>query len=193
MNKQEIIDHIMSMGTARLSNRQRVASLFLEHPELVGKLMQILFESKKDLTIRTAYTLEIVCIEDLNCLAPYMDIYVSNLLTIKSGSAIRALSKIASLIAQAYTMNKSSPISMVVKKEHIDQLVEVGFLWLISDHKVAIKVHSMELLYQLGRNSEWIHDELRLIIQKNMSYESCGYQARGKKVLDRINRDNINT
>jgi len=46
----------------------------------------------------------------------------------------------------------------------------------------------MEMLYLFGKNENWIHEELKLIIQQNILNESAAYQARGKKILNWINK-----
>ena len=75
-----------------------------------------------------------------------------------------------------------------MKPAHIEKIIDAGFDWLISDQKVAVKAYSMELLYLFGKNIEWVHEELRLILEQNIIYERCGYKARGKKILSFINK-----
>ena len=191
MDRAELETHLKTMGPATIKNRSRVASLFIDKPAYIGLLLEILFESKKELCIKAAYTLELVCLEDITSLEPHLDIYTSNIQHVTNGSAVRSLSKISSLLAIAYARNYPSTIRNRMNSQHIELFIEAGFDWLISEHKVAIKAHSMELLYQLGLEVDWVHGELKLIIEKNMGYESCGYQARGKKILGLINRSVI--
>ena len=40
---------------------------------------------------------------------------------------------------------------------------------MISDQKVATKAYTMNALYLLGKNYDWVHQELKLIIQQNIT------------------------
>ena len=44
----------------------------------------------------------------------------------------------------------------------------------------------METLYQFGKEFDWVHDELKLIIQQSIMDGSAGYKSRGKKILQRL-------
>ena len=67
-------------------------------------------------------------------------------------------------------------------------MIEVGFDWLIGNQKVAVKVYAMEMLFLLGKNIDWVRQELQLIIELNITKESAAYKARGKKILSLINK-----
>ena len=45
----------------------------------------------------------------------------------------------------------------------------------------------MELLFLFGKNEDWIHQELQLIIQQNIIKETAAYKVRGEKILCWIN------
>ena len=75
-------------------------------------------------------------------------------------------------------------------EDHVSQMIETCFDWLISDFKVATKAHAMETLYFLGIKTGWVHYELKMIIEKNLPIESPGYIARAKKVLESMSNDN---
>ena len=60
---------------------------------------------------------------------------------------------------------------------------------MISNHKVATKAYSMNALFLFGKNYDWVHQELKLILQQNISKESAAYKARGKMTLELINKE----
>ena len=66
-------------------------------------------------------------------------------------------------------------------------MAECCFDWLISDQKVACQVRAMTSLYYLGTEFNWIHPELKTIIEQNIHQGSAGYKARGKKIIQLIN------
>ena len=73
-------------------------------------------------------------------------------------------------------------------KTHIDNIIEINFDWLISNHKVATKAYAMQTLYLFGKNYDWVHEALKLTIQQNITTESAAYKARGKMTLALINK-----
>jgi hypothetical protein len=59
---------------------------------------------------------------------------------------------------------------------------------MISDQKVAVKAFTMNFLFLFGKNSDWVYNELKLIIQQNIMDGSAAYKARGKITLSLINK-----
>lgn len=41
----------------------------------------------------------------------------------------------------------------------------------------------METLYLFGKEFDWVHKELKLILLQNITQESAAYKARAKKIL----------
>jgi hypothetical protein len=58
---------------------------------------------------------------------------------------------------------------------------------MLGQEKVAVEAYSMNILYVLGKEERWIHEELKHILVNNMDNKSCGYKARGEKILKWIN------
>ena len=67
-------------------------------------------------------------------------------------------------------------------------MIATGFDWMISDQKVAVKAYSMETLYIFGKENPWVHKELQLILEQEISNGSPAYKARGKKILNWLNK-----
>lgn len=65
-------------------------------------------------------------------------------------------------------------------------MTECCFNWLITEQKVACQVPAMTCLALLGMESNWIHEELKQILIKNIPNKSAGYKARARKVLKEI-------
>ncbi|MGB3152866.1 MAG: adenylosuccinate lyase, partial [Maribacter sp.] len=62
------------------------------------------------------------------------------------------------------------------------------FDWLIGNHKVAAKAYSMTCLLFLGRKFDWIHPELKLVLEQNYASGSAAYKARARMTLAKINK-----
>ena len=60
-------------------------------------------------------------------------------------------------------------------------IIETCFDWMISDEKVAIHAYSMQILFNLGKENNWIHTELKQILVDNLAFRSKGYVVRAKK------------
>lgn len=189
MVKEAIIKDLEGIANAMRKNRMRVAGKIFEDPEKFGPLIEIVFDVDNKLSIKAAWVLELVCLENLDYLLPHLDFFTSQLGSVKFDSAIRPVSKICMLLAQAYHGKKPSLVQDTLSQEHIDRCIEAGFDWLITQQKVAVKAYTMEALYLFGKERDWVHPELDIIIRENMAYESCGYIARGKKILGLINPD----
>jgi len=187
VNKVSLVQQLNSIENAKRVSRLRVADLVLENSILFKHLLEIVFDIDNKLSIKAAWVLEFVCVEKLEWLAPQLNYFTKNIGKLKFGSAIRPIAKICELLAKEYISNNDSVIKNSLTKEHINVLIEVGFNWLIGKQKVAVKAYTMEMLFLVGKNHDWVHEELQLIIQQNISLESAAYKARGKKVLSWIN------
>ena len=188
MNKQFLIDQLEEMQNAKRVNRLRVANLVLNHQDLLPFLVEISFEINNKLSIKAAWSLELVLKEKIDWITPHLDYFTSHISTVIFGSAVRSFSKICNFIAIAYTSKKESLLKESLQKKHIDTIIETGFDWMLSNHKVAVKAYTMNALALLGKNYDWVNEELKLIIQQNMINESAAYKARGKITLQLINK-----
>jgi hypothetical protein len=83
-------------------------------------------------------------------------------------------------------------ISHFKKKEiqltenQLQQITECCFDWLISDVKVASKCYAIRTLQLLGNHFDWIHPELKIILEKDYTYHSAAYKAVGREILKKI-------
>jgi len=188
MNKEFLINQINSIENAKRVNRLRVANLVLKNKKLFPHLLETVFEVNHKTSIKAAWVLEFVCAEKLDWLAPHLDYFTENISKVKFDSAVRPISKICNFLALAYTSKKDSLVKELLTKSEIDAIIESGFEWLIGEHKVAPKAYAMTILFLFGKNYPWVHEELKIILQQNITKESAAYKARGKITLDLINK-----
>lgn len=188
MNKAYLITQLLNMQNAKRVNRMRVTNIVLDNPELLPFLLEISFDVDDKLSIKAAWTLELVLEQKLDWLTPHLDYFTQHIALVYFDSAVRPISKICNFIAIAYNAKKESLIKEFLTNKHIELMIETGFDWMISNHKVATKAYTMNALYLLGKNSDWVHEELKLILQQNIAKESAAYKARGKMTLALINK-----
>ena len=183
MNKNDLITELNSFRTAERIHRDKSAKFVSDHPETIAYLVEIVFEDQKRINIKAAWILEIVCFKNIYLIVPFLDHFTQNLCKIKDESALR----LCSFIAHAYYFTPKNEISNKLTKNGIKLIVENNFDWLIEGHKVACKVFAMDTLLLFGREFSWVHDELKLTLEKNMMNGSAGYKSHAKKILKELN------
>lgn len=67
--------------------------------------------------------------------------------------------------------------------------IDLSFEFLISQKEpVAIKVHSMQIVFNLCQKEPELLNELRLVIEDQMPYSKPGFKSRGNKILKGIEK-----
>jgi hypothetical protein len=189
MSKYSLLKELNAIQDAGREHRVKVTKKVLKDQELFQSLIEIAFEQGNDLSVKAIWILELVCEKRLDWLAFNLTYFIENIDCVKEESAVRSIAKICNLAAQDYNSKFESPIKLTLTQDHISQMIETCFKWLLSDYKVATKAHAMESLYFLGIKTGWIHYELKMIIEKNLPIESPGYATRAKKVLESMSKD----
>ncbi len=179
------------MGPALRTNRLRVTSTVLQNPELFPDLLELSFETSYKLHHKAAWTLELLLERKLNWILPHIDFFTQNIHKLKHESAIRPISKICKWLAEAYVKKSILEFQQLVTLENIEQIIETGFDWMITDTKVATKAYTMDTLFYFGslpnEDFDWIHSELKNIILLNSNQESSGYKAHARQILQLLN------
>ncbi len=178
-----------NMENPKRENRQRVANIVLENQNLFKDLITITFDVEKKVSIKAAWILEWICTHHhLNWILPHLDKFTSKIDTLKFDSAIRPCAKICEHLATAYYAKTENKVQKSLKIEQIDKIVETGFDWLITPQKIAVRAYTMNTLYFFGLEKDWIHPELKHLIETKIIHESKGCKARGKFILNLIEK-----
>jgi hypothetical protein len=184
MTTQELTELINKKVTSYREYRLKYAQLVLENPHLFKSLLEIAFDETNEASIRISWVLDFVIRERLELIYPHLEYFTDHISIIKHDSIVRPMAKICEIIALTYNSRNSSEIKKHLKKTHIEKIIVTGFDWLISDQKVAVKAYTMETLYIFGKENLWVHKELLLILEQEISNGSPAYKARGKKILN---------
>ena len=183
---------IETMGTAARINRLKAADYFIQHPERISDLVALVFDTSYKFHHKAAWVLEFVLKEHLNWIITHIDLFSSSLSKLKNDSAIRPIAKICQWIAYEYVHNRYNLYFKKITVDHIDNIIESSFDWMIGDYKVASKVYSMDTLYYFGsmqnEDYSWVLWELKNIILQNINEGSPGYKSHGKKILTLLNQ-----
>lgn len=184
-----LTNELNNLGTAKKDNRQRVADLVLQDQNLFNDLVTLTFKVDDKISIKAAWVLEWICTHhQLYWILPHLDTFSSKISTLKFDSAIRPCAKICEHLANAYFSKNTNEVQKKLKDNHIDALIETGFDWLITPQKIAVRAYTMNSLYLFGLQKDWVHPELKHLIETKIIHESKGTKARGKHILELIEK-----
>ena len=189
----EILAKKLDFPRAYRSTRLEVANWVLDHPTTFPDLLGYCFNTQLSFSHKAAWILELVCIENLALLLPYLDEFFSKIPKIKKDQAIRPFSKICMMLATAYYKKKDPQVIHFLKPSYKTTMTEYCFDWLITDQKVAAEAYSMNALYLLGTEIDWIHSELKIILEQNINSKTAAYKSRGKITLKEIEKYRLKT
>lgn len=185
MTKEQLYKELNYVSALRTS-RLRFANIVMANPETISPLIDIVFLNDKKISPRAAWVLEFAFKDDFTILFPYLDSFTENLSHLKLNSSIRPCAKIIEILIDLYYKNKNTEVRKELTEDYKSRIIEACFDWMITEQKVAVKAYSMNTLYQLGTEYDWIHPELKTIMQRDYSSQSAGYKARSRHVLAKI-------
>jgi hypothetical protein len=177
---QKKLDYV----SAYRENRLKVAQEILENPGLFDELVSICFSPCDKNNHKACWILEFVSYEELIWLQAHLDFFFTNLKNLKDESAIRPIAKVTQLLVKSHYKKEENGI--VLSETNLQDCIEASFDWLINDVKVATKAYSIRTLYVLGNYYDWIHPELKIILDKDYGDHSAAYKAVAKEVLKKI-------
>ncbi|WDF62978.1 hypothetical protein [Flavobacterium sp. KACC 22763] len=177
---QKKLDYV----NAYRENRLKAAQDVLENPSLFSELVSICFSPEDKNNHKACWILEFVSYEELNWLQPHLDFFCSNLKVLKDESSMRPIAKVVQLLVKSHYKKNENGIKL--SEENLQDCIEASFDWLINDTKVATKAYSIRTLYILGNHYDWIHPELKVIIDKDFGDHTAAYKAVAKEVLKKI-------
>jgi hypothetical protein len=169
-----------------LKKRLEHAHLVIKDPELIPKLIEIVFMVDDKISYKSAWVLEFVCNEDLKALLPYLDTFTENLSKVHLDSAVRPIAKICEMLAKAFYSKENNSIKSALQFKHKEKIIETCFDIMITDVKIAPKAYAMNTLYLFGKDFDWIYPELYQILERDFPNQSAGFKARARQILNKI-------
>lgn len=187
MNATQLYTELTSISHSR-ENRLKYANIISAQPELIPELLVILFMVDDKMSCRAGWVLESVAKVHLEILIPYLHQFTGQLHQVHLDSAVRPAAKICEYLAIAYNSKNPNRIQEVLTSTHQEKIIEVCFDWLLNDEKIAAKAYAMNTLNLLGKNVQWVHPELALILKRDLQMQSSGFKSRAKKIIQNIER-----
>lgn len=157
-------------------------------PELTGKLLQEVFDQDKTNSFNASWVFDNVMRKRLVYLLPHLDTFINGLPHLTNESGIRPMAHVCEMLCEAYFKKKDLSFVKNIGPQQLEQVMTVCFDWFIGPHKVAPKVFAMSSLYYLGFQFDWVHPELKQVLEDTIAQGSTGYQNRAKKTLDKLSK-----
>ncbi|WP_318308908.1 adenylosuccinate lyase [Flagellimonas crocea] len=177
-----------ALDSGRISKSQ-IDGLVLqleEHPKLAPALFRLVLMEDKEGTYSASWTFDHLMRKQLVFLIPFIDEFTNGLAELKSESCIRPIAHVCEMLCEAYFKKKNPEFVQNMTNDHLEKIMTVCFDWLISPMNVAPKVFAMTSLYYLGLKFDWVHPELKQVLEVNYAAGTTGYKNRAKKTLDKL-------
>ena len=185
MTKDQLYKELNYVNHTR-EKRLYYANLVIANPELVKPLLEILFEVDDKISCRAAWVFEFMCGEKLEAIIPHLDLFTENIAKVHLDSAVRPVAKVCEYLIKDYYSKHDNKIKSALTEQHKEKIVEACFDWMINDEKIAPKAYSINTLYLLGNEYDWIHPELVMILERDFQMQSSGFKARARHILKKI-------
>ncbi|WP_431121706.1 adenylosuccinate lyase [Flagellimonas flava] len=178
----------IALNSGRLSKKSidgLVAELAVL-PNRTGNLLQEVFDQDKTDSFNASWVFDHLMRKKLVYLLPYLDEFTGGLSKLTNESGIRPMAHVCELLCEAYFKKKDETFVKNMTAEHLEKIMTVCFDWFIGEHKVAAKVFAMSSLFYLGTKFDWVHPELKMILEDTIAQGTAGYKNRAKKTLDKL-------
>ncbi|MGB5436264.1 MAG: adenylosuccinate lyase, partial [Maribacter sp.] len=185
MTQDELTQSLDYVNATR-KKRMQMANLVLDSPEIVSPLFKIAFKGQDPISYKACWILEYVAKQNLDLLLPYIDLFTQNIRNLNLDSSVRPMAKICEFLTKAYFSKKMNKVKTTLTHGHLELMSIACFDWLIGDYKVAAKAYAMTSLLLLGHKFDWIHPELKLVLEQNYASGSAAYKARSRMILEKL-------
>lgn len=181
-----LLEEIVNTINHSVEKRGYFATMVVENPSLLPELLDICERIDDDISCKASWGLEFVTRHKLQAILPHLDRILMLMPKVYRHPAVRPMAKICEYLILSYYDQNANPTQKHLTKIHREQIIELCFDWLITDQKVAPQAYSMTTLYLLGTEYDWVHPELKTILEKNYHQGSAAYKARSRMVLKKI-------
>ncbi|NQY30576.1 MAG: adenylosuccinate lyase [Flavobacteriaceae bacterium] len=172
-----------------MASRVEAVALVIDNLEVLPELIEKAFSDDKN-HFKYCWWLEFLNRQYLETLCPYITDILKGATHLTNDSAIRPIAKIIERFTlDYYSKNRNEIIDVMMTSMIKEKMIELCFQWLIdSKIKVATSAYSMTSLFHLGKDVNWVHPELRLVIEQSYATESVAYQARARMILKKLKK-----
>jgi len=155
------------------------ASMVYDNPLLLKDLLEITWLDRDPWSQRASRVVSICCCRFPELFRPYCSEVIRKLVSLKTEGAKRNFLKILAEV----------PVKLTKKDKLI--LINLCFDYMAGVFAVAIKVYSMQILYNLSMEIPEIGIELSNLIENDLPDATPGYKSRGEKILKKLHGKNV--
>jgi hypothetical protein len=180
MNLQPDSQYTLEQARMQLGDSSRAlslltASMVYEEPSLFSIFIELALQDEKHYAERASRVICICSHSFPELFKPHCSRVIAALKNLRSDGAMRNLLKTLAEV----------PVKLTKKDKSI--LLNQCFDYLVSnDYPIAVKVFSMQILYNLSGEIPEIGEELYRILEEKMPDASTGYRSRARRIMLRM-------
>lgn len=164
--KDEILKEHSKQNAARLAND------IGDDPEKFAALMTLFLGKEYRVTQRAAWTVSHCADQHPQHIRPNIKPILMNLKTLVNVAVIRNMVRLLQYVD--------------IPDDLLGLSTDVFFDLLSSDMPVAIKVHAISNLYKICEKEPSLKNELKVMIEDQMPYQSAAFKSKGGKILKKL-------
>tara|TARA_B100000949_G_scaffold193454_1_gene177844 strand:- start:6637 stop:7209 length:573 start_codon:yes stop_codon:yes gene_type:complete len=157
-----------------------------KRPQLAQVLYQEVLLEDKEGTFNASWTFDHLMRKNLSLILSFFEDFVNGLSELKTESCIRPIAHVCEMVCESYFKKKQPEFVQNITDEQLEKVMASCFDWLIGPMNMAPKVFAMTSLYYLGLKFDWVHPELKLVLEESYASGTTGYKNRAKKTLDKL-------
>ncbi len=185
MTKDQLYQALDYVNHSR-EKRMEMALLVSKNPQMVAPLLEIAFDFDNSISSKACWVLEFTATKNLSYILPYLDVFTTNIGKVHLDSSVRPVAKICEYLIKSYFHKTPNKTKELLNEDHLENITTASFDWLIGEHKVAAQAYSMTSLLLLGKKYDWIHPELKMVLEQNYAAGSAAYKARARHTLAKL-------
>jgi len=152
-----------------------IQGAILQSPPLFDELWELLKSGEDPIPQRAAWVLSHLGDRNPGIIVPVMREALALLQEPKHDAVHRALVR---------TMSRQK-----IPEDYEGELYDLSIAWIASPLKaVAIRIYCMEIASGIAMPYPELRDEVRMVIEAQMTWGSAGYKSRGNRVIKRLKR-----
>ena len=183
---------ILNYTDSSRKKRREASDWVCKNPDILLPLMEVAFMVDDPVSCKACWVMEATVKEKPEALLGHISCFTENIGLVHLDSAVRPIAKICEILLLHYFSKTKNEIQASLSERDLEIIATTCFDWLIGPHKVATQAYSMTSLYLLGKKFDWIHPELKSVLQKNYAKGSSAYKARARMILKRLDSNSRN-
>ncbi|MGB0837506.1 MAG: hypothetical protein ACPGRE_05350 [Flavobacteriaceae bacterium] len=181
-NMSESYPAIYQNARSARENRMQIAKILTQDVELQNESFQALAKlSDKKIHSRISWAIDLAIELRPDLFLDRLPFLINEIKRWTDQSSLRSLLRACVHLIE-YDDKITQPLLPEKQKK---ALIEPCFDLLLSQHPVAVKVHAMQLLFDLKELKPWVEEALIIELKNNIEHQSPAYKARAKMILNK--------